>query len=138
MAFCLSKVPQDARQLACDVQGRNTICLPLRASRKESARQVQLEIMRRFEYDPKMMMSGVIAKSKSSTHCERAQVLIKGASYEVSQLADPDSLPKDWAQVQQPRHHSSIQVCTALCPSIFARVCHAASLCSCLVCMVPV
>ena len=68
---------------------------------------MQLEILRRFEYDPEMMMSGVIAKSKSSAHGERAQVLIKGASYEVSQLADPESLPKDWAQVQQPQHHSS-------------------------------
>lgn len=43
-------------------------------------------------------MSGVIAKADSS-RSERAQVLIKGAPYEVSQLAEPDSLPHDWGQV---------------------------------------
>ena len=79
-------------------------------------------------------MSGVIAKSNSSTHCERAQVLIKGAAYEVSQLADPDSLPTDWAQVQQLQHQSLD--CTGFYPNITARVCRAASLCSCLICMV--
>lgn len=48
-----------------------------------------------------MMMSGVIAKA-DSTRSERAQVLIKGAPYEVTQLADPDSLPPDWAQARPP------------------------------------
>lgn len=84
------------------VQGKNTVCLPLRVGRKEVVRQVQMEILQRFEYDATMMMSGVIAKSNSTTHCERAQVLIKGDPFEVCQLADPDSLPQDWLKVQQP------------------------------------
>ena len=46
-----------------------------------------------------MMMSGVVAKAGAS-QSERCQVLIKGAPYEVTQLADPDSLPDDWAQVR--------------------------------------
>ena len=76
------------------------MCLPLRLSRREPARLVKLEILRRFEYDALIMMSGVIVKAESSSStCERAQVLIKGAPYEVSQLAEPDTLPKDWAQV---------------------------------------
>lgn len=82
------------------MQGRNIVCLPLRVSRNESARTVKLEILRRFEYDSKLMLSGVVAKVQSSgSRCERAQVLMKGAPYEVSQLADPDSLPADWFQV---------------------------------------
>ena len=61
---------------------------------------MQLEVLRRFEYDALMMMSGVIVKANSSGAAhERAQVLIKGAPYEVTQLAEPDSLPKDWGQV---------------------------------------
>ena len=75
--------------------------LPLRLSRRESTKMVKLDILRRFQYDALMMMSGVIVKAESSSStCERAQVLIKGAPYEVSQLAEPDTLPKDWAQVR--------------------------------------
>ena len=88
------------RDSVCWSQGRNTICLPLRASRGESASQVQLEVLRRFEFDPRLMMSGVLAKRQSSTHCEREQVLIKGGVHEVSQLTELESLPTDWVQVQ--------------------------------------
>lgn len=80
--------------------GQKHNLLALRVSRKEAARQVHLDVLQRFEYDARMLMSGVIAKSNSSTHCERAQVLIKGGPFEVSQLAEPDSLPQDWTQVQ--------------------------------------
>ncbi len=81
------------------LQGRSTVCLPLGVGKAQSTKTVKLEILHRFEYDSKMLMSGVIAKADTSKS-ERAQVLIKGAPYEVTQLADPDSLPKDWAQVR--------------------------------------
>ena len=93
------------------LQGRSTICLPLRVSRNEPARQVQTEVLQRFEYDAKMMMSGVIAKGNSSK-TERAQVLIKGAPYEVSQLVQPDTLPQDWGQVC--RHSQAPTYCVIL------------------------
>ncbi|DBA88103.1 hypothetical protein WJX79_009270 [Trebouxia sp. C0005] len=77
--------------------GRSTVCLPLGFGKAQSTKTVKLEILHRFEYDSRMLMSGVIAKADTSKS-ERAQVLIKGAPYEVTQLADPDSLPKDWSQ----------------------------------------
>ncbi|DBA76073.1 TPA: hypothetical protein ACH3X1_009818 [Trebouxia sp. C0004] len=77
--------------------GRSTVCLPLGVGKAQSTKTVKLEILHRFEYDSKMMMSGVIARADTSKS-ERAQVLIKGAAFEVTQLADPDSLPKDWTQ----------------------------------------
>ena len=81
------------------LQGRSTVCLPLGVGKAQSTKTVKLEILHRFEYDSKILMSGVIAKADTSKS-ERAQVLIKGAPYEVTQLADPDSLPNDWAQVR--------------------------------------
>ena len=75
------------------------MCLPLGVGKAQSTKTVKLEILHRFEYDSRMLMSGVIAKADTSKS-ERAQVLIKGAPYEVSQLADPDTVPKDWAQVK--------------------------------------
>lgn len=90
---------QCAHHAVALVQGRSTISLPLRVSRNEPARQVQLEVLHRFEYDAKMLMSGVIAKSNSSK-TERAQVLIKGAPHQVCQLAEPDTVPQDWTQVR--------------------------------------
>jgi len=106
------------------LQGRSTVCLPLGVGKAQSTKTVKLEILHRFEYDSKMLMSGVIAKADTSKS-ERAQVLIKGAPYEVTQLADPDSLPKDWAQVKcshrmlikKPRHvlaHMSVVTCVYL------------------------
>ena len=57
-----------------------------------------MEVLERLEYDASSMMSGVIVRGTSSK-AERAQVLIKGAPYEVSQLAEPETLPQDWGQV---------------------------------------
>lgn len=111
---------------ACFLKGRNTVSLPLRDGRNEVARQVQLEVLQRFEYDANMMMSGVIVKSNSTTRRERAQVLVRGAPFEISQLAEPDSLPPDWTQVSS--HHCCMftqQHCTA----------QAAGLWGCLACM---
>ncbi len=82
------------------LQGRSTVCLPLGVGKAQSTKTVKLEILHRFEYDSRMLMSGVIAKADTSKS-ERAQVLIKGAPYEVTQLADPDTLPTDWAQVRR-------------------------------------
>lgn len=99
------------------------MCLPLEVGKAQSTKTVKLEILHRFEYDSKMLMSGVIAKADTSKS-ERAQVLIKGAPYEVTQLADPDTLPKDWAQVRCTDHvliiktvscHSSHDCCSDLC-----------------------
>ena len=95
-------------------QGRTTICLPLRNQRKETARQVQVEVLERLEYDATTMMSGVIVRGTSSK-AERAQVLIKGAPYEVSKLAEPHTVPPDWGQVNAAfgsHAHSSLRGAT--------------------------
>ena len=80
------------------LQDRNRICLPLRVSRSQAAGQVHFEVLQRFEYDQKLMMSGVIANSNTSK-TQRAEVLLKGAPFEVTQLAEPDTLPPGWGQV---------------------------------------
>lgn len=63
-------------------------------------------------------MSGVIAKA-DSTRSERAQVLIKGAPYEVTQLADPDSLPQDWAQARQTMLMLTVSFASSLSRTVF-------------------
>ena len=109
------------------------MALPLRVSRSETARLVQLEILQRFEYDGNTMMSGVIAKSNSS-ETERAQVLIKGAPLDVSQLVEADTLPQDWAQVCEPlcqQHlagtHALIIQCSPIHQSVFRALLNSAS-----------
>ena len=112
------------------LQGRSTVCLPLGVGKAQSTKTVKLEILHRFEYDSKMLMSGVIAKADTSKS-ERAQVLIKGAPYEVTQLADPDSLPKDWAQVRcihrmvikTATSCLNIHICCDLCLSFGIQTC---------------
>ena len=82
----------------CILQGRNTVTLPLRVGHSQAARQVQLEILQRFEYNSKWLLSGVVGRVCGSRP-GAAQVFIKGDPLQIVQLVEPDSLPQDWCEV---------------------------------------
>ena len=93
------------------VQGRNTICLPVRQQPEEAARFVTLDILHRFEFDAELMMSGTVARTASAKQ-EEAQVFLKGTPHAVAQLVAHNRLPQDWARV-------SLSVAVSVC-----RRCH--------------
>lgn len=86
----------------CHVQGPSTVCLPLvqKATRKassQSAEAVEMQILRRFKYDPALLLSCVVAARAGSSDLE---VFIKGNAVSISQHCRPSNQPADWGQAR--------------------------------------
>ncbi len=104
------------------MQGRNTVCLPVRRDPSEPARFVTLDILNRFEFDADHMMSGVIAREAravSGQEEEEAEVFLKGSPHAVIQLVAHNRLPDNWAPVSFCTFCMLCMLCTLLIP------CHA-------------
>ncbi len=104
----------------CLVQDHNHVALPLRPKPGEPARLVTLEVLRRFEFEPQMLlMSGVIARESHPARRADPQVLLKGSPHESMQLVDPATVPEHLDQVRfcSPIIASAIVKCTGATPA---------------------
>ena len=86
--------------IAC-MQGRDTIALPLRdnANPREPAALRKLQVLKRFDFEPTLMRSGVVARAEHSTSHGAALLFVKGAPGRIKPLLRGDSVPDDFQQV---------------------------------------
>ena len=86
---------------ACVLQVRNLISVPMvLASQKTSGKfgMVVLAILRRFEFEPQLMRSGVIVNDTAGSPDEHL-FFIKGAPGPVAQLIHSSRIPSNFRQV---------------------------------------
>lgn len=74
--------------------------LPLQAKHAGRARQATLQILKRFEFEPSLMRSGVVAveqpHGKSAAH---GVLIIKGAAAVIQHMVDSEKLPHNYREV---------------------------------------
>ncbi|KAL0024457.1 hypothetical protein WJX77_006172 [Trebouxia sp. C0004] len=75
---------------------RDRVSLPLAALGGEAACVRTLQVLKRFEYDPALNRSGVVARDKS---VHRALLFVRGAPHKVVGLVKGGALPPDFDQV---------------------------------------
>ncbi|KAL3162329.1 hypothetical protein ABBQ32_010013 [Trebouxia sp. C0010 RCD-2024] len=79
---------------------RNVVTLPLQAKHAGRARQATLQILKRFEFEPSLMRSGVVAveqpHGKSAAH---GVLIIKGAAAVIQHMVDSEKLPHNYREV---------------------------------------
>ena len=94
------------------IQAPHIVSLPMRPKPKEPARQVQMKILTRFEFDRDFLMSAVIAQQQGTT-TEQPELYLKGSPAAISPLIGFSNLPRDWSQVQSsPHSESAYTACT--------------------------
>jgi len=101
------------------VQDHNHVTLPLRPKPGEPARLVTLEVLRRFEFEPQMLlMSGVIARESHPAHSAEPQVLLKGSPHEIMHHLDPATVPQQFEKVRYRYCYTAtaIVTCTGTTP----------------------
>lgn len=80
------------------MQKPEVISLPMRPKLNEPAKQVQMKVLTRFEFDRDFLMSAVIAQQQNST--SEPELYLKGSPAAVALLIGASNLPRDWSQVQ--------------------------------------
>lgn len=71
--------------------------LPLQAKRGGQARQATLQILKRFEFEPSLMRSGVVAVEQRHGRLAADGVLIiKGAASVIQNMVGSDNLPQEY------------------------------------------
>ncbi|DBA67665.1 TPA: hypothetical protein ACH3X2_001258 [Trebouxia sp. C0005] len=78
------------------LQDRNSVALPLATLDGQSASLRTLRVLKRFEFDPALTRSGVIARDKS---VNGALLFVRGAPHKVVGLVKGGALPSDFDQV---------------------------------------
>ena len=82
------------------LQDRNMVSLPLQATHGRQSRQTSLHILKRFEFEPSLMRSGVVAVEHRHDVCAAHGVLIiKGAAAVIEQLVGSSRLPANYRKV---------------------------------------
>ena len=105
------------------LQERNLVALPLQPQGSSSAHMAHLVILRRFEFRPQLLRSGVVVRASMGPPND-AQLFIRGASAAVEQLVGPDNIPADYQQVD-----ARMRVCMyALPPRALGLIAHAKSM----------
>ena len=86
------------------MQGRDAIALPLRdnANPREPAALKTLQVLKRFNFEPSLMRSGIIARAQHGTSHGAALLFVKGAPSRIKPLLRGDSVPDDFQQVFGP------------------------------------
>lgn len=79
-------------------QERDVVALPLRHETGKDAQITCLAVMKRFEYQPQLLRSGVLAADYSSPG--KAHLYIRGAPSAIEQLIGPSYLPSNFDQVR--------------------------------------
>ena len=83
------------------MQDRNSVALPLAARDGQPASLRTLQVLKRFEFDPALTRSGVIARDKS---VNGALLIVRGAPHKVVGLVKGGALPSDFDQVHHVLH----------------------------------
>lgn len=89
--------------VAC-MQGRDAIALPLKdnAHPRKPAALRTLQVLKRFDFEPSLMRSGIVARAEHSTPHGTALLFVKGAPSRIKPLLRGDSVPDDFQQVIKP------------------------------------
>ena len=84
------------KKVSVCLQERNLVALPLNCGHKISDQVVTLQVLRRFEFDPALMRSGVVAVDCEDP--ETGLVFVRGAPSVVEQLVRGGHMPVDYRQ----------------------------------------
>ena len=96
MAF--ARCASTGSHLSHGVQDRNLVSMPVKRSPQKSACTTVLTILKRFEFDPQLLRSGVLAVDSDGPPDE-VMFFVRGAPSAVRHLIPADSLPPDYQQV---------------------------------------
>ena len=85
------------------VQERDLVALPLKRSANANPRQpaalVTLQVLRRFNFEPALMRSGIVAANQHEAAAGTALLFVKGAPSKLKLLLKGNTLPDDFQQV---------------------------------------
>ena len=77
------------------------VTLPLQTTHGRRTRQATLQILKRFEFEPSLMRSGVVAvELDNSKPLSDGLLIIKGATAVIEQQVGSDRLPSSYRQVR--------------------------------------
>lgn len=76
---------------------------PLKLKGKKVACATTLQVLKRFEFEPQLLRSGVLAVDPAGTPDE-AVVFIRGAPASIEQIVGKDRVPADYCQVPFAAH----------------------------------
>ena len=88
------------------MQDQNVVSLPLKLKGKKSYKVATLHVLKRFEFEPRLLRSGVLAVDSVGSPGQ-ALVFVRGAPESIQQVVGRDNLPADYCQVLmhfQPAH----------------------------------
>ena len=74
------------------------VLLPLKLKGKKLARATTLQVLKRLEFEPQLLRSGVLAVDPAGSPDE-AVVFIRGAPASIEQMWAKDQVPADYCQV---------------------------------------
>ncbi|DBB14077.1 TPA: hypothetical protein ACH3X3_001037 [Trebouxia sp. C0006] len=79
---------------------RNIVTLPLQTTRGRQNRHTTLHILKRFEFEPSLMRSGVVAvEHHKGKHATDGLLIIRGAAAVIERMIDKDVLPPEYRQL---------------------------------------
>ncbi len=86
------------------MQGRDAIALPLKdnAHPRKPAALRTLQVLKRFDFEPTLMRSGIVARAEHGTSRGAVMLFVKGAPSRIKPLLRGDSVPDDFQQVIKP------------------------------------
>ena len=79
------------------MQERNVVALPLHLGKQGAGRMSMLRVLRRFEFDPALMRSAVLAVDCKDP--DTGLFFVRGAPSGVEQLVRGGQVPSDYQQV---------------------------------------
>ncbi|KAL0037175.1 hypothetical protein WJX79_003951 [Trebouxia sp. C0005] len=81
--------------------GRDAIALPLKdnAHPRKPAALRTLQVLKRFDFEPTLMRSGIVARAEHGTSHGAVMLFVKGAPSRIKPLLRGDSVPDDFQQV---------------------------------------
>ena len=80
------------------VQERNVVSLPLRPKSGGPASSTKLQVLKRFEFESRLMRSGVVATDSSGRHT-KTLLFVRGAPAQIEQMIRGGVLPPDYQKV---------------------------------------
>ena len=89
------------------MQGRNTVMLPLRRGRQRSAHISTLTILKRFEFQPHLLRSGVSVVDSAGSP-DDVLFFIRGAPSSIEQVVGRGRMPDDYHEVSLSYTHACL------------------------------